>query len=82
MMSKGFKFLPDANNTARHKLAKNHMKLLTRTPRINKAYYFYSMSWIKIQTKTEDVHVTKLVILVTRIPKHLDLHFSNFSTNF
>ena len=35
-----------------------------------------------MQTKTEDVHVTKVVVLVTRIPKHLDLHFSDFSTNF
>jgi len=26
--------------------------------------------------------VTKLVFLVTMIPKHLDLHFSDFSTNF
>ena len=76
------KFLPDANNIARHKLAKNYMNLMTRTPIINKAYYFYSISWIKIQTKNEDVHVIKLVVLVTRIPKHLDLHFSDFSTNF
>ena len=57
------------------------MKIMTRTPRINKAYYFSSISWIKIQTKTEDVHVTNFVDLVTRIPKHLDLHFSDFSTN-
>ena len=33
-------------------------------------------------TKTEDVYVTKLVGLVTRIPKHLYLYFSDFSTNF
>ena len=58
------------------------MKIMTRTPRINKAYYFSSISWIKIQTKTEDVHVTKLIVLVTRIPKHLDLNFFYFSTNF
>ena len=58
------------------------MKLLARNPRINKAYYFYSILWIKIQTKNEDVHVTKLVVLVTRIPKHLGLYFSDFSTNF
>ena len=70
------------NNNARHKLDKNHMKLLTRTPRINKAYYFYSISWIKIHTRTENMHVTKLIVLVTRIPKHLDLNFSDFSTNF
>ena len=82
MMSKRFQFLPDANNTSIHKLAKNHMKLLTRTPRINKAYYFYSISWIKIQTRTENMNLTKLIVLVTRIPKHLDLHFSDFSTNF
>ena len=44
------------------------MKLLSRTPRTNKAYLFFSFSWIKIQTKNEDVHVTKLVVLVTRIP--------------
>ena len=31
-----------------------------------------------MQTKTEDVYVTKLVGLVTRIPKHLDLYFSDF----
>ena len=28
------------------------------------------------------MHVTKLVVLVTRIPKHLGLYFSDFSTNF
>ena len=56
--------------------------LLSRTHGTNKVYLFYSFSWIKIQTKTEDVHVTKLVDLVTRIPKHLDLYFSDFSTNF
>ena len=32
-------------------------------------------------TETEDVHVIKLVDLVARIPKHLDLHFYDFSTN-
>ena len=66
----------------RHKLAKNYMKLLTRTHGTNKAYYFYSISWIKIQTRPENMHVTKLVVIGTRIPKHLDLHFSEFSTNF
>ena len=34
-----------------------------------------------MQTTTEDVYVTKLVGLVTRIPQHLDLYFSDFSTN-
>jgi len=58
------------------------MKLLSTTPRTIKAYLFYSFSWINMQTKTEDVYVTKLVGLVTRIPKHLDLYFSDFSTNF
>ena len=28
----------------------------------------------------EDVYVTKFVDLVARIPKHLDLNFSDFST--
>ena len=58
------------------------MKLLSTTPRTIKAYLFYSFSWINMQTKTEDVYVTKLVGLVTRIPKHLDLYFSDFSMNF
>jgi len=35
-----------------------------------------------MQAKTEDVYVTKLVGLVTRIPKHLDFYFSDFSMNF
>ena len=35
-----------------------------------------------MQTKTEDVYVTKLVDLVTGIPKYLDLYFSDFSMNF
>ena len=60
-------------------LAKNHMKLLSTTPRTIKANLFYSFSWINMQTKTEDVYVTKLVGLVTGIPKHLDLYFSDFS---
>ena len=77
-----FKFLPGTSNTARHILAKNHMKLLSTTPRKIKAYLFYSFSWINMQTKTEDVYVTKLVDLVTRITKHLDLYFSNVSMNF
>ena len=55
---------------------------MSRNPRTIKAYLFYSFSWIKMQAKNEDVYVTKLVGLVTRIPKHLDLYFSNFSTNF
>ena len=49
------------------------MQLLSRTPRTNKAYLFFPFSWIKIQTKNEDVYVTKHVFLVTRIPKHLGL---------
>ena len=35
-----------------------------------------------MQIKTEDVYVTKLVGLVTRIPKRLDLYFYDFSMNF
>jgi len=35
-----------------------------------------------MQAKTEDVYVTKLVGLVTRIQKHLDLYFIDFSMNF
>ena len=54
------------------------MKLLSTTPRTIKAYLFYYFSWINMQTKTEDVYVTEFVGLVTRIPKHLDLYFSNF----
>jgi len=34
-----------------------------------------------MQTDSEDVNVTKLVDLISRIPKHLVLHFSNFSRN-
>ena len=30
---------------------------------------------------SEDVHVTKLVDIVTRIPKQLSLHFYDFTTN-
>ena len=56
----------------------NHMKLLTTTPRTIKAYLFYYFPWINMQTKTEDVYVTKLVGLVTWIPKHLDLYFYGF----
>ena len=82
MMSKRFQILPGTSNTVRHNQAKNHRQLLSRTPRTIKAHLFYSFSWIKKQTKTEDVHVTKLVVLVTRIPKHLDLIFSDYSTNF
>ena len=58
------------------------MKLLSTTPRTIKAYLFYSFSWINMQTKAENMCVTKLVGLVTRIPKHLDLYFSDFSMNF
>ena len=43
---------------------------------------FHKYSQIKIQVETEDMHVMKLVDSVARIPKHLDLHFSDFSTNF
>ena len=35
-----------------------------------------------MQTRTENLHVTNFVDLLTRIPKHLDLHFFKFSTNF
>ena len=35
-----------------------------------------------MQTKTEDVDVTKLVELVAWIPKHFSLYFSVFSMNF
>jgi hypothetical protein len=31
---------------------------------------------------SEDVHVTKLVDSIARIPKYLDLHLFYFSTNF
>ena len=58
------------------------MKLLSTTPKTIKAYLIYSFSWIKMQTKNEDVYVTKVVGLVTRNPNHLDLYFSDFSTNF
>ena len=57
------------------------MKLLSTTPKTIKAYLIYSFSWIKMQTQNEDVYVTKVVGLVTRIPKHLDLYFSDLSTN-
>ena len=57
------------------------MKLLSTTPKTIKAYLIYSFSWIKMQTKNEDVYVTKVVGLVTSIPKHLNLYFSNFSMN-
>ena len=30
----------------------------------------------------KDLHVTKLVDFTAMIPKHLDLHFSDFFTNF
>ena len=33
-------------------------------------------------TDSEDIHVTKLVDLVARIPKHLDFHFSDFFYDF
>ena len=58
------------------------MKLLSTTPRTIKAYLFYSFSWTNMQTKTKDVYVTKLVGLVTWIPKYLGSYFSDFSTNF
>ena len=58
------------------------MQLMSITHGTNKVYLFYPFSWIKIQRKNEDVHVTNLVVLVIRIPKHLDLYFSDFSTNF
>ena len=58
------------------------MKLLSTTPRTIKAYLFYSFSWINMHAKTEDMCVTKLVGLVTRIPKHLDLYFFLFFYKF
>ena len=58
------------------------MKLLSTTPKTIKAFLIYSFSWIKMQTKNEDVYVTKVVGLVTWIPEHLDFYFSDFSTNF
>ena len=76
------KFLSRTSNTARHILAKNYLKLMSTTPRTIKAYLFYSFFWNKKKTKTEDVYVIKLVDIVTRIPKHLDLYFFDFSMNF
>jgi len=35
-----------------------------------------------MQTENKDVNVTKLVDLVARIPKHLDLHFFCFVYEF
>ena len=35
-----------------------------------------------MQTKTEDVDVTKIVELVARIPNHFSSYFSDFSMNF
>ena len=35
-----------------------------------------------MQTYYEDVHVVKIVDIVARIPKHLDLYFYDFSMNF
>ena len=58
------------------------MKLVSTTPRTIKANLLYSFSWINMQAKTEDVYVIKLVGIVTKIPKYLDLYFSDFSTNF
>ena len=82
MMSKRFQIFPGTSNITRYILAKNHMKLLSRTPRTIKAYLFYSFSWTNMQTKNKNVYVTKLVGLVTRIPKHLDLYFYDLSMNF
>ena len=82
MMSNRLQILPDTSNPVRHNQAKNHRQLLSRTPRTIKAYLFYSFSWIKKKTKTEDVYLTKLINLLTRIPKHLDLYFYDFSINF
>ena len=58
------------------------MQLLSRNHRTNKAYLFFPFSWIKKQTKNEDVYVTKLVGIVTWISKHLDLYFSDIPMNF
>ena len=59
-------------------LAKSHIQLLSRTHGTNKTYLSYSFAWIKIHNRTENVYVTKLVVLVTRILKHLGLYFSDF----
>jgi len=32
-------------------------------------------------TDSKDLHITKLVDFIARIPEHLDLYFSDFSTN-
>ena len=42
---------------------------------------FYSFSQIKIKAKYEHVNVTKVVVLVLRIPEHFSLHFYYFYTN-
>ena len=61
MVSKGVQIFIIYYNTARHIRAKNHMKLPSTTPKTIKAYLIYSFYWIKMQTKTEDVYVTKVV---------------------
>jgi len=51
---------------------------MSGTPRTFRASLIYSFSYIKMQAKTEDVNVTKLVDFVARILKHISLHFSDF----
>ena len=50
------------------------MKLLSTTPKTIKSYLIYYFSWIKMQTKNEDVYVTKVVGLITGIIKYLLRH--------
>ena len=35
-----------------------------------------------MQADSKDVNVTKLVDLISNLPKHLDLYFYDFSMNF
>ena len=43
---------------------------------------FYSFSQIKIKAKYEHLNVTKVVVLVLRIPEHFSLYFSDLYTIF
>ena len=54
---------------------------MSETPGTISNYLFQYFYLIKMWTETEDVHVIKLVDLVARNPKHLSLHFSDFSMN-
>ena len=44
--------------------------------------FSYSFSQIKIKAKYEHLNVTKVVVLVLRIPEHFSLHFHDFYTIF